>query len=232
MREYFDKKLNELRDETIKMGSLVEAELKMALEALEKLDVGLARAVHEADKQVNATRFMIEEHCTTLISTQQPLLQDLRAVLAVMNMIVDLERMGDQAKGIAKVIPSIVKHPEQSMMPELNEMGTIVTEMLRTALQAYAHRNIELAKLVIPRDDEVDRRFAQFFNRIMEAMAAAQSPEKVAAYYELLRAARELERFGDLATNVAERVIYISTGFIHEGNTDPDDIVDYHLRKK
>lgn len=232
MREYFDRKLNELRDETIKMGSLVEAELKLALEALEKLDSELARAVYNADKQVNATRFTIEEHCTTLISTQQPLLQDLRAVLAVMNMIVDLERMGDQAKGIAKVIPGIIRHPEQNLMPELHEMGTIVNEMLRTALQAYAHRNIELAQAVIPRDDEVDKRYAQFFNRIMEAMAAAQSPEKVAALYELLRAARELERFGDLVTNVAERVIYIATGFIHEGNTDPDDIVEYYLKKK
>ena len=113
MRERFERKLNELQDEILKMGSMVDEELKLALRALENVDSDMARRVHEADKAVNALRFDIEEQCFTLIVTQQPAARDLRAIVAVMNMIVDLERMGDQAKGIAKVIPHIASYPAE-----------------------------------------------------------------------------------------------------------------------
>ena len=140
-----------------------------------------------------------------------------------MNMIVDLERMGDQTKGIAKVIPSLMQHPNPAQIPQLKQMGDMVGLMLRQSMTAYAHSNVDLAKLVTTQDDEVDRLYANLFNEIMQQMAKTGSPDKVEANYEILRAARELERFGDLATNVAERVIYIVTGNLHETNVDPDD---------
>jgi phosphate transport system protein len=221
MRERFQRKLDELRDEILKMAGMVEDELKLALNALEQLDTGLARQVHEADVAVNAIRFAIEEKCFELIVTQQPAARDLRAIVAVMNMIVDLERMGDQAKGIAKVIPHIVKHPSQAgQFPELRQMGTIVTGMLRQCMTAFTSRNEELARLVIGQDDQVDQLFTRVFSQIMKQMAESEHPEKIEAMYEMLRIARELERFGDLATNVAERVIYIVTGKLYELNTD------------
>lgn len=230
MRERFTRKLNELRDEILKMGSIVDQELKLALEALEKLDTNLAQQVYEIDQTVNDMRFNIEEECFTLIVTQQPAARDLRAIVAVMNMIVDLERMGDQAKGIAKVVNHITKHPK-AQPPQLKQMGSIVGSMLQQVMTAYAHNNIDLAKTVTTRDDEVDGLYAELFTDIMKQMADTENPDKVESTYELLRAARELERFGDLATNVAERVIYIVTGDLYEANVDPDDILDQFLNR-
>ena len=228
IRERFEKRLTELRDEILKMGSMVEEELKLALEALDKLDENLARQVYKADKAVNAMRFEIEEQCFALIVTQQPAAGDLRAIVAVMNMIVDLERMGDQAKGIAKVILHMSR-PVNSQLVELKQMGSIVGMMLRNSMKAYAQNNVELARLVIPQDDEVDELYAQVFNHLMKQMADTKKQDKVEANYELLRAARELERFGDLATNVAERIIYIATGSVYDSNVDHDDVIDQYV---
>jgi phosphate transport system protein len=221
MRERFQRKLDELRDEILKMGSRVEDELKLALNAVEQLDTGLARQVYEADVVVNAIRFAIEEKCFELIVTQQPTARDLRAIVAVMNMIIDLERMGDQAKGIAKVIPHIIKHPSPAgQFPELRQMGSMVSSMLRQGMTAFTSRNEELARLVLGQDDQVDQLFSQVFSQIMKKMAETEQPEKIEALYQMLRIAHELERFGDLATNVAERVVYIVTGKLYEMNTD------------
>jgi len=223
MRERFERKLKELQDDILSMGSMVEEELKLALKALEDLDTDLARQVFGADTQVNAARFSIEEKCFELIVTQQPAAGDLRAIVAVMNMIVDLERMGDQAKGIAKVVPHIISHADWSQWPELKQMGAMVGTMLRQSMTAYAHDNVDLARLVAGQDNEVDKLFARVFTQIMERMAETESPDKVEANYEILRVARELERFGDLATNIAERVIYRVTGKLHEVNLEKEE---------
>ncbi|MCG3211973.1 MAG: Phosphate-specific transport system accessory protein PhoU [Anaerolineae bacterium] len=220
MRERFERELNELRADILKMGDMVDDELKLALRALETLDVSLAKQVQLADKQVNQTRFDLENKCTTLIVTQQPAARDLRSIIAAMNMIVDIERMGDQAKGIAKVIPHMLQHPDSPRPAELRQMGSMVSQMLRQAMTAYAHHNADLAEAVSKQDDEVDRLYAQVFTQIMEHMAHAKDTHHVEACYEVLRSARELERFGDLATNIAERVVYMVTGSLHETNVD------------
>jgi len=223
MRELFNQKLNDLRDDILKMGSMVEDELKLALEALEQLDTNLANQVFEADAAVNEMRFSIEDKCFELIVTQQPAARDLRAIVAVMNMIVDLERMGDQTKGIAKIIPHLIEYPKHPQPPELKQMGEMVGKMLNESMIAYAQKDIELAQLVADQDDQVDGLYARIFTQIMEAMADTKKQKKVEASYEILRSARELERFGDLATNVAERVIYIVTGSLYEININQDD---------
>ncbi|MCB0168210.1 MAG: phosphate signaling complex protein PhoU [Anaerolineae bacterium] len=220
MREKFEGQLNRLRDDILTMGSMVEEELSLALKAMDKLDFSLARKVYAADKAVNEKRFAVEEECTMIISTQQPNARDLRAIIAVMNMIVDLERMGDQAKGIAKAVLHLEDNPTQSQPSELAEMGAIVTEMLRQVMTAYATRDLDLAQQIPNRDNDIDELYAQLFTRMMVRMARAESPDKCETNYEFLRMARELERFGDLITNVAERIIYITTGLMHEVNTD------------
>ncbi len=225
MRKQFETKLNELRDEILKMGQMVGEELNLALRALDKVDREMARQVIEADAAVNAQRFLIEEKCVELIATQQPAARDLRAIVAVMNMIVDLERMGDQAKGIAKVIPHLTEFPKGVDASELKQMGSLVGAMLRQGLEAYADNNISLAELTAKQDDEVDKLFSRFFARIIENMADTKKQKVVQASYEVLRAAQELERFGDLATNIAERVVYIGTGKLHEVNVETDDVV-------
>lgn len=225
MRERFKNQLDRLRDDILAMGSMVEEELHLALKAAEDLDASLAYKVQISDKSVNEKRFDVEEKCTTIISTQQPTARDLRAIIAVMNMIVDLERMGDQAKGIAKAVLRMEENPAPQQPVELKEMGKIVLSMLRQTMAAYANGDIALAQQVSYRDDEVDDLYAQLFSRIMIRMARSESPDKCQSIYEYLRIARELERFGDLATNVAERAIYINTGMLQEINVDFEEQV-------
>lgn len=223
IRQRFEQQLEELRTDVLKMGSMVEQELQVAMDALEKLDTARAREVFSLDNEVNLIRFEIEEKCFGLIVTQQPAARDLRSIVTVMNMIVDLERMGDQAKGIAKVIPHMVQSPDIPRPAELSQMGIKVGRMLNQTMTAYAHDNIDLASAVARQDDEVDALYARIFGQIMAHMADAKTPDKIEATYEALRAARELERFGDLATNLAERVIYMVTGRFQEINVDKDD---------
>ncbi len=225
MRQRFDQQLLELQEDVLRMGRMVEEELTMAMTALGTLDRALARQVVAFDNQINATRFDIEEKCFALIVTQQPAARDLRAIVTVMNMIVDLERMGDQAKGIAKVIPHIVRMPDIPQPAEMGQMGELVKRMLNQAMTAYAHDNVDLAREVARQDDAVDALYARVFAQIMNHMAQVRSSEQIEASYEALRAARELERFGDLATNIAERVIYMVTGRLQEMNVDREDLV-------
>lgn len=225
IRQRFEQQLEGLREDVLRMGSLVERQLRVAMDALEKLDTTRAREVFALDNEVNQSRFDIEEKCFGLIVTQQPAARDLRSIVTVMNMIVDLERMGDQAKGIAKVIPHMLQSPDIPRPVELGLMGMQVGRMLNQTMTAYAHSNVDLAGAVARQDDEVDAMYARVFQQIMVHMAEVKTPEKIEASYEALRAARELERFGDLATNLAERIIYMVTGEFHEMNVDRNDSV-------
>lgn len=220
MREQFERQLNELQSDILYMGKRVEEELLLALKALESFDATLAAQVYEADEEVNRLRFATEDKCFTVIVTQQPTARDLRSVVSVMNMIVDLERMGDQAKGIAKVIPRLSERGGQPLPPELAQMGEMVIHMLRQSMIAYQNDSVGLARFVAAQDDEVDDLFSRVFGNLMKQMALENEPAQIKSSYELLRVARELERFGDLATNIAERVVYHVTGELQEKNID------------
>lgn len=220
VRAHFERKLHELRGDIQQMAQLVEAELALALDAFHTLDGEKAKEVAVADRAVNKTRFEIEEKCFSLIVTQQPAARDLRAITTAMNLIVDLERMGDQAKGIAKVVPRLLKTPPPAPPPELAQMGAVVSKMFSQVMLAFANNNTDLARLIAKQDDEVDAMYARVFTSVMGQMAAAGSPEQVESAYEVLRVARELERFGDLVTNVGERIIYLVTGSLEEINVD------------
>ena len=220
MRTEFNRALNDLRDDILLMASRVEHELDAALTALADVDIEKAREVYAADRIVNQNRFDIEDRCFALIATQQPAAGDLRLVVAAMSMVVDIERMGDQAKGIAKVVTHLYERTTIPRPPELVEMGKMVRDMLRRAMQAYAEGNIVLAQTVANTDEDVDHLYGQVFAQMMDYMAAHDSPDEVEAGYEILRSARELERFGDLVTNVAERTIYMVTGSMSELNVE------------
>ena len=181
VRAHFDRKLSELRDSILLMGSRVEEELKIALDALSTLNTDKAKEVYAADRLVNKTRFEIEEACFALIVTQQPAARDLRTIMTAMNVIVDLERMGDQAKGIAKVVPHLLRHPTQERPLEIKQMGELVGRMLSQVMLAYAHNNVDLARVIARQDDEVDALYAQVFTKIMGQMAQAGSPDRVEA---------------------------------------------------
>jgi phosphate transport system protein len=217
MRGRFDRQLSELRQDIVKMAELVEAELKLALEAIETLDTELVNQVFEADKEINKVRYAIDQQCVTLIGTQQPMAGDLRALVSAMNIIVDLERMGDHAKGIAKAIAHFPEPDNWTPPPELRQMGNLVIAMMRQVITGYAENNLEVIQQVANEDDEVDKLFAAVFNHVMEKHSKTWNRVRA---YEILRVAQSLERFGDLTTNIAERVVYIMTGRLAEVNVD------------
>lgn len=212
LRHQFRQTLDELRDQIITMGSYVREELRLAMKALESLDVESAKQVSALDREVNRLRFEIEERCLVLIATEAPAARDLRLIFATVNMIVDLERMGDQAKGIAKAARKLKKEPTITRPAELQHMGTLVGEMLDDALRAYAEGDLEVSRAIADRDDEVDTVYANVFTQIMYLLAQTDDPDRVRVVYSLLRTARELERLGDLVSNFAERSIYLVTG--------------------
>ena len=158
-----------------------------------------------------------------MIAKQQPTARDLRLIIASLNMIVDLERMGDQAKGVAKALKRLHGRPIEKLPPEIGEMGHLVLAMLRQIKDAYANRDIHLAQQVAKQDDDVDKLYARAFTQIMYRLSSSGSVEQTEDNYEVLRVAREFERFGDLITNVAERLIFIVTGSMEEVNIEPDE---------
>lgn len=211
-RELFDNALRDLQDRILLMGSKVQAQLRLANSALENLDQGLARQVVDNDQEINKLRFEIEDDCFLLIATQQPVSSDLRLIVAAIHMIIDIERMGDQVKGIGRLIPVLANHPGIPRPVELREMGAKVDQMFSDTLQAFAEENVDLAARVPAQDDAVDQLYAGALQSTLKQMAQLTDPSDLQTCYEILRAARELERFGDLAANVAERSIYMLTG--------------------
>ncbi len=225
-REQFERDLKDLRASVGQMGVIVEDQLKLALKAFEALDTDLARQVIAIDQEVNARRFSIEETCFRLIVTQQPAARDLRAIIAALNIIVDLERIGDKAKDIANTIAHILEKPNRSRPAELSRMGKLVRSMLHQCMEAYSENSSELAREVAQQAKELDTLFAAVVNQTIEEFAKAKKEKKVTAAFGVLRAAQHLDRVGDLATNVAERIIYIETGNVQEMKIHSHDTVD------
>ena len=225
-RRVYNEQLHDLREKTIALGRMVEEHLKLSLEALEKSDVKLAKQLRKADKKVNAARFAIEEQCTTLIALQQPVLAgDLRVVLAMMYVIVDLERIGDKTKSIAKAVIRLGKNADVEVAAEIQKMGDKVVSLLAQSLKAFEQDNVDLAKQVVAQDDKVDR----MFSKIVGQLSEPDHHDEFAIDYQILTIVRALERCGDLSANVAERVIYIVTGKVSDVDVDLDDVLEEYL---
>lgn len=225
-REQFDRELKTLRDDVIRMGLLVDEQVKLALRAVETLDLDLAHQVVALDREVNASRYSIEQECFRLIVTQQPAARDLRAIIAAMNIIVDLERIGDKSKAIANTLPAIMERPHHHQMPELDRMGNLVRGMISLCMKAYAEDVTQLAEQISDQSKELTAMLSDLAAKTIENFAKAKKEKKVAATFGTLRVAQHLDRMGDLATNIAERIIYISTGNVQEMKTHQDDTDD------
>lgn len=220
LRERFHRQLNELRSEILAMGSQVEEQLHLSLAALSTLDDEKIQAIYALDEEVNRRRYAVEDSCFNLIATQHPTASDLRLILSALAMAVDLERMGDQTKGIAKAMRHLRRLPATRRPALLEQMGLAGGRMLRRAMTAYAESNAEVARTVPPMDEDVDNQYARIYADLMMQMAQSDTTDEVEAIYEILRSARELERFGDLAANVAERVVYLITGSLEHPQDD------------
>jgi phosphate transport system protein len=217
-REQLDRKIADVRLSVITLGQHVDEQLRQALKALDTLDAKLAKQVQIADQHVNVERYNIEDTCCKVIVTEQPAARDLRTIIGALNIIVDLERIGDKAKDIAEVVPDVLKSPDWPRPSEIKRLGNLVGVMLRESMQAYADGNVELANQVAEHYREIHPLSVNVLNQTIEHMAEMKKKKKVTATYGILQVAQHLDRVGDHTTNIAERVIYIATGNLSEMN--------------
>jgi phosphate transport system protein len=213
-RESFHRHLHELQDELLVMGSMAEKALERAMEALKNRDLELARQVIADDAKVNQKRFDIEEKCVELIVTQQPMASDLRIIIAVLNIIVDLERIADHAEGNAKIAVMIGNEPPLKPLIDLPRMSQKTGEMLRRSLDAFINRDAEAARRICDEDDEVDNLYDQVFRELLTFMA--EDSKTITRATRLIWVGHNLERSADRVTNICERVIYVVTGKMEE----------------
>ena len=212
----FDRDLETIQAQLVKMGGMVEAAIADASNALENRDEELADEVRRRDKQIDALEAQINEDAARLIALRAPTATDLRMVLAVMKIAASLERVGDFAKNMAKRSNVLVQMPAiEGAGLALRRMSQAVSKMLQDALDSYIRRDAELAEDVRQRDLEVDQMYNALFREFLTHMM--EDPRNITACMHLHFIAKNTERMGDHATSIAEQVIYLVTGDL------PDD---------
>jgi phosphate transport system protein len=213
-RTAFEQQLHELEDDLLALGSMVEKAVLRSIDALKRRDHVEAQQVVGDDKLVNEKRFQIEEKCLQLLATQQPMAVDLRTIVSVLHISVDLERMGDHAEGIARVSLRIGDEPFIKPLVDIPRMADLALDMLRRSLDAFTRRDVELAKQVARDDDEVDVLHEQVYRDLLTYMI--ENRENINQSTYLTWVAHNLERIADRSTNIAERVVFAATGRMEE----------------
>jgi len=198
------------------LGSMVEKSIDRALDALKNRDLEASQQVVKDDDLIDNKRFELENTCILLIATQQPLAADLRTLIAVLHIAVELERMGDYAEGIAHISLMMGDQPPLKPLIDIPRMAEMATTMLKRSLDSLVNRDVELARQVCNDDDEVDALYDQIYRELLEFMI--QDPKTIERATYLLWVAHDLERVADRATNVAERVVFLVTGKMEEIN--------------
>lgn len=220
-RETLERKLNELLDEVLLLGSMVEQATLQAVRALKDRNLASSEEVYKGDKKINDKRFEIEERTITLIATQQPMARDLRLLTAILEVITELERMGDYAKGIGRI--NMFLGPESRLkvpvgLPPMSEVGV---DMLHRALEAFVTGNADLARSIPKDDDRVDELFNTVQHEILQQMI--DHPDNISQINHLLWATHNLERLADRVTNICERTVFIATGQLLEFDVSDDE---------
>ncbi len=210
MERHFEEELKDLSKELLLMGSLVEGMILKAVQALVSRDDKMAREVREDDLKVDQLQLKIDEMCLTFLALRQPTAVDLRTITSAMKIITDLERMGDQAVNISESAIQENKEAPLSPFPDLPKLAGAVQKMVRGSLDAFVNKNAESAKAVCQSDDNVDDLYHKIFKELLTLMKA--DIENVSRGLHLILVARNLERIGDHATNIAEDVIYLVEG--------------------
>jgi phosphate transport system protein len=220
-RGALDRELGSIQDGMLRMADMVDWAIEGSARALDARDEALAHLIAANDADVNALRFQIEEGCLALIATQQPAAGDLRAIVAAMNIVSDLERMGDHAAGIARTVSGVDGPLSLQPPPGFSRMAEDARQMLRKAMRAYIDRNAEAAHRVAQEDDRIDELYLQVFGELLSLMI--EDREKTPQALKLLFAAHNLERIADRITNIAERVIFTASGEMEELNPEPGE---------
>jgi phosphate transport system protein len=210
----FQKRLQETQQDVVIMGSMVEKAIGNSVEALKKRNLTLAHQVVADDSKINEQRFTIEDKCIGLLDTKQAVVIDLRIIVAILNIISELERIGDYAEGIAKVAILIGNEPPLKPLIDIPRMSEIVIEMINKSLQSFISRDVELAKKVISLDDTVDALNDQIFRELLTFMMLDAKTITRAA--RLMWVGHNLERAADRTTNICERVAFLIKGKVEE----------------
>jgi phosphate transport system protein len=209
-REAFDKHLQQLQDEVLVLGSMVEEAIVESVDLLKKQDLDGARRLIKSDEAINRKRFSIEEDTLVQIATQQPMAVDLRLLASILDITGELERIGDYAKGIARVTLMIGKEPLVKPLIDLPRMAEKATDMLHRSLDAFVRRDVDLARKIPQEDTEVDALYNQVYRELLLLILADPRRTDQATY--LLWVGHNLERTADRVTNVCERVVFTVTG--------------------
>jgi phosphate transport system protein len=214
IRRTFHKELREIQDDVLGMGSMVGKAILHSIEALKSRDLDLARQIVTDDQKINNKRFEIEEKCIQLIATQQPMASDLRIIVAVLNIITEVERIGDYAEGIAKIAIMIGDEPPLKPLIDIPRMAEQTVDMLRRSLDAFVNHDADTARKIATEDDLVDNLYNQVFRELLVFMM--EDPRTVTRATRLLWVAHDLERGADRVTNICERVVFVVTGKMEE----------------
>ena len=216
VRADFDQQLSALQQEVEVLAGIVEKSINRAVDALKRRDLEESQRVIRDDDYIDQKRFEIEERCIDLIATQQPMARDLRVIIALLHIVVELERMGDYAEGIAKISIAMGDSPPLKPLIDIPRMAEKATEMLRNSIDCLLNRDLVKANQVCQADDEVDELYDQVYRELLLFMI--QDPQTIQRATYLLWVSHDLERIADRATNIAERVIFLVTGKLTEIN--------------
>ena len=215
-RATFDRALDRVKDDVLRLGAQVEQALERAGRALVERDPDLADKVRWEDQAVNDLQRDVNTEITTLIATQGPVARDVRELLALYHAAAELERMGDYAVNIAKLAQQLASESETPMLKQIPRMEQICREQLRAAMRALVDISEAEARGVAERDDELDHLYNGVYEDALALMA--REPDKVRQATHQLFAAHHLERLGDRVTNIGEDVVYLATGQVEDLN--------------
>ncbi len=215
-RETFQRHKKELEQELINMGEMVIHAINHSVEALKKQNIEEAKKIVTDDMLINKKRWDIEEGCINLIATQQPVASDLRDLIAILNIITELERMGDYAAGTANIVIMIGDQPLIKPLIDIPRMTEKAIDMIKRALVAFMKQDVETARAICNEDDEVDMLYDQIYRELLSFMI--EDPKKITGATYLMWVAHNLERIADRVTNICERTVYLVTGKMEEIN--------------
>jgi phosphate transport system protein len=215
-RELFRKHINKLEDEMMDMGRTVAEAVGHAISALKARDIDAAKKIVDNDEVINRKRWQTEENCINLIALQQPVASDLREIIAIMNIITDLERIGDYAEGIAKIVILLGKEPLVKPLDNIPQMAEKGIDMLNRSLKAFINRDSDLSQKICDEDDEVDKLYDKTYHELLSCMIA--KPDTITNATYLIWASHNFERIADRVTNICERTVFLVTGSMQKIN--------------
>ena len=218
MDTHFQKELEELKKNLLKMAAVVEDAIRDAVQSLVQGDAALAQKTFEREDRINSMENTIDEMCLRLLALRQPMAVDLRFITAAMKIVTDLERMGDQAVNIAERAISLMEEPQLKPYIDLPRMAEIVQSMVKDALKAFVSRDSKLARKVCERDDVVDGLNNQVFRELLTYMIS--DPKTITRAVHLIIISRCLERIADHATNIGEDVIFMVDALVIKHRAD------------